>query len=89
YYLRLALRDEPGVLAAVAAALGAEAVSIHQMRQDVTPAAEADGGGAGGEATVLIVTHETTRPRLDAALAAIEATEVSVAAPVAIRIEQV
>ena len=80
YYLILALKDESGVLAKVTAALGAEGVSIHQMRQH---------GESEGEATVLIVTHETKRDRLDAALAVIENSEVSTGAPVAIRIEQV
>ncbi|MEL6793299.1 MAG: homoserine dehydrogenase [Pseudomonadota bacterium] len=78
YYLRLALKDEPGVLAQVASALGDKGVSIHRMHQE----------GAGGEATVLIVTHETLREDLDAALHAIEASAVATDAPVAIRIEQ-
>ncbi len=82
YYVRLSLADRPGTLAQVAAALGAEGVSIHRMVQT----AEAE---EGGEATVLIVTHETMRPKLDAALAAIQKSEVSLGAPVAIRIEQV
>lgn len=81
YYLRLALRDQPGVLARVTAALGDEGVSIHRMRQTADEA-------EGGEATVLIVTHETQRPRLDAALAMIAQSAVSTGAPVAIRIEQ-
>lgn len=79
YYLRLALRDEPGVLAQVAAALGAEGVSIHRMHQE----------GEAGEATVLIVTHETLRDRLDAALAAVAQSDVSLAPPVALRIEAI
>ena len=77
YYLRLALKDEPGVMAQVAAALGKEGVSIHRMHQE----------GEGGEATVLIVTHETMREKLDTALEAIEASHVATGAPVAIRIE--
>ncbi|MFV0475966.1 MAG: homoserine dehydrogenase [Pikeienuella sp.] len=81
YYLRLALRDQPGVLAKVAAALGAEGVSIHQMRQNVE--------GASEEATVLITTHETQREHLDAALAAIAASDVATGPAVAIRIEQI
>lgn len=79
FYLRLALKDEPGVLARVAAALGAEGISIHQMRQTANDV----------EATVLITTHETLRERLDAALAVIEESDVSTGAPVAIRIEPV
>ncbi|MEM8756102.1 MAG: ACT domain-containing protein, partial [Pseudomonadota bacterium] len=80
FYLRLALKDAPGVLARVAAALGEADVSIHQMRQDTDDA-------PAGEATVVIVTHETSRAALDAALGRIEASGVAVGAPVAIRIE--
>lgn len=80
YYLRLALADEPGVLAQVAAALGDEGVSIHQMRQK-------DGETGDHSATALIVTHETTREALDAALAKIAATKVSLTDPVTLRIE--
>jgi homoserine dehydrogenase len=79
YYLRLALKDQPGVLAKVAAALGAEGISIHRMHQE----------GDSGEATVLIVTHETQRAHLDEALRVIEASDVSTGIPVAIRIEEV
>lgn len=79
YYLRLALKDQSGVLAKVATALGAQGISIHRMHQE----------GEGGEATVLIVTHETHRENLDKALAAIEASDVSTGTPVAIRIEDV
>lgn len=82
YYIRLALADRPGALGRVAAALGAVGVSIHRM---VQTADEAEGG----EATVLIVTHDTTRERLDSALAVVAASDVSMGAPVAIRIEPV
>lgn len=79
YYLRFLLKDEPGVLAKVAAALGDNGVSIHRMRQY----AQEDGG-----APVLIVTHESGRGALDRSLAAIDATDASLAPPVAIRIEK-
>ncbi len=82
YYIRLALADRPGALGRVAAALGAVGVSIHRMVQSADEA-------EGGEATVLIVTHETTRERLDSALAVVAASDVSMGAPVAIRIEPV
>lgn len=84
YYLRLALNDKPGVLAQVADALGQSGVSIEQMRQNVESNAE-NGRGA----TVLIVTHETTREALDKALAAFEASENCLAPPVSLRIESV
>jgi homoserine dehydrogenase len=79
HYLRFALADAPGALAQVAAALGAEGVSINRMAQ---VAHEAD------EAPVLIVTHRTGRAPLDRALAAIARLDVCRAAPVALRIEE-
>ena len=78
YYVRLLLADKPGTLARVATVLGDHAISIHRMRQY---------DHEGGAAPVIIVTHEAARQRLDAALATIEASEVSLDRPVAIRIE--
>ena len=80
YYLRLTLNDTPGALASVAGALAAEGISIDQMRQS---------GPNEAEASVLIVTHDTGRAALDRALAAIAASPLSLASPVALRIEQV
>ena len=79
YYLRFALADAPGVLARVAAALGDAGISINRMRQYEH---------ATSEAPVLIVTHRTGRAALDAALATIARLDVCLAAPVAIRIEE-
>ena len=80
YYLRFLLADAPGVLAKVAAALGAAGISINRMRQVEHATAEAP---------VLIVTHRTERAPLDTALAAIARLDVCRATPVAIRIEEV
>ncbi len=80
YYLRFLVDDAPGVLAKVAAALGAAGISINRMRQ-VEHATE--------EAPILIVTHRTARGPLDAALAEIARLDVCRAAPVALRIEEV
>lgn len=78
YYLRLRLEDRPGALASVAGVLGNAGVSIDRLRQYA--------GEAGG-ATVLIVTHPTLRKRLDEAVAAIEALNVSLNRPAILRIE--
>ena len=84
YYLRFSLRDRPGALAKLAAALGGAGVSIHRMRQ------YGQGGGGGGDAVpVVMVTHDAPRAAIDAALAAIAALPESAAAPVAIGIEDV
>jgi homoserine dehydrogenase len=79
YYLRFLVADAPGVLAKVAAELGAAGISINRMRQ-----VEHEGE----EAPILIVTHRADRPALDTALAAIARLDVCRAAPVAIRIEE-
>jgi homoserine dehydrogenase len=84
HYLRLRLEDRPGALAEIARDLGDEGVSIRAMRQHDDRAA--DGGGG---ATVLILTHACARASLDRALAAIAASPVCLAAPVALRIEEV
>ena len=81
HYLRFELEDRPGALAEIAHGLGAEGVSIREMRQHDRP--------EGGLADVLILTHACARAALDRALAAIADRPVSRAAPVALRIEEV
>ncbi|WP_412507216.1 homoserine dehydrogenase [Roseovarius sp. SYSU LYC5161] len=80
YYLRLQLIDKPGALAKITAILGDAGVSIDRMRQY---------GHQDTSAPVLIVTHKTTRADLSEALAAVRETDVVLADPVAIRIEEV
>lgn len=80
YYLRLTLVDKPGALAKVTAALGDSGVSINRMRQYAHDS---------GSAPVLIVTHKTMPDSLDAALSALEKSDVIDGQPVAIRIEEV
>lgn len=80
YYLRFSLLDKPGALAKVATALGNAGVSIDRMRQY---------GHADISAPVLIVTHKCARQELLAATTAIEALDVVVGKPVALRIEDV
>ena len=80
YYLRMALKDKPGALAKIAAVLGDSGVSIDRMRQY---------GHDDTTAPVLIVTHKTAPDGINAALAAMEQTDVVVGQPVALRIEPV
>ena len=80
YYLRFSLLDKPGALAKVATALGNAGVSIDRMRQY---------GHADTSAPVLIVTHKSAHADLQAALAAMDALDVIVGKPVALRIEDV
>ena len=79
YYLRMSLTDKPGALAKVAARIGDSGVSIDRMRQYAHD---------GDIATVIIVTHKTTRTALDEALADITKTGVVSEAPIALRIEE-
>ncbi len=80
YYLRFMLQDRPGALAALTEVLGRHGISIHRMRQY----------GQGENAVpVVIVTHDSQRAEIDAALPEIAALDVCHSAPVAIRIEDV
>ena len=80
YYLRFSLSDRPGALGLIATALGNHSISINRMRQY---------GHDSVIAPVLIVTHATARANLDAALKDIAKIDVSLAPPVALRIETV
>jgi homoserine dehydrogenase len=77
FYLRLSLADRPGALAEIATALGSESVSIHRMRQY---------DHKGDAAPVAIVTHETGESNLNRAIERIAALDVSLDAPVSMRI---
>ena len=61
WYVRLDVDDEPGVLAAIAGSFGEHDVSIKSVLQD----------GRGGEATLIIVTHQAQEVRQRAAVAAL------------------
>jgi homoserine dehydrogenase len=63
YYIRFTVRDEPGVMAKLAGALGDALVSIEQMVQDAEP-------GEGG-ATVVMITHRAREAAVQSALAAL------------------
>lgn len=80
FYLRLTLKDAPGVMAKVTTALADSGVSIDRMRQYSHEDAAAP---------VLVVTHKTTRDTLDHALGLIDAAGVCLQDPVTIRIEEV
>jgi len=80
YYIRMKVLDKPGALAKIAGVLGEAGVSISRMRQY---------GNDDAEATVIIVTHKTTRAAMDEALDAFATTKVLAEPPVAIRIETV
>jgi homoserine dehydrogenase len=78
FYLRLSLKDAPGVMAKVAAALGEEGVSIRQMRQY-----DHDGTAA----PVIFVTHPSLPEAVDGALGRLGAMEECLEPPMALRVE--
>lgn len=65
FYLHVEVADRPGVLAAVAGALGAHGVSLKSVLQR----------GLGENARLVMVTHRIARSRLEAALAAVSELE--------------
>jgi len=80
FYLRFSLQDQAGTLATLATILADNRISINRMHQY---------SHASKTAPLVIVTHNTSRKMLDAALAEIGALKVCLAAPVALRIETI
>ena len=80
YYLRLLVRDEPGVIADVAAALRDENISMESMIQRGRAEGEADA------VPVIIMTHETQEAQIQRALARIAELTAVVEQPRLIRI---
>ena len=81
YYLRFSVRDEPGVLAALAGILGHHSISISRMIQedDATTAT----------AQVVMVTHEASEGAVRAALASIHPLPFIVGPTHLLRVEDV
>ncbi|MGM0583611.1 MAG: homoserine dehydrogenase [Pseudomonadota bacterium] len=79
FYLRLSLKDAPGVMAKVAAALGEEGVSISRMRQY-----EHEGAAA----PVIFVTHPALPASVYGAMGRLGAMEECLDAPMALRVEE-
>jgi homoserine dehydrogenase len=78
HYLRLAVRDEPGVMARITAALGDAGVSLSRIEQPEASGAEAD---------VVLVTHLAREGAVKAALAKMDAERVLLRPGVHLRIE--
>lgn len=81
FYIRLSLRDQPGVLSRVSAELAHAGISIDRMRQQSHDETDA--------APVLIVTHPTKPATVTLALKGIAKTGLTTSTPVAMRIEAV
>lgn len=81
FYIRLSLRDQPGVLSRVSAELAHAGISIDRMRQQSHDETDS--------APVLIVTHLTKPATVELALKGIAKTGLATSTPVAMRIEAV
>lgn len=79
YYLRLSLKDEPGVLAEFTRAFAAQHISVHSITQRAVIADHS--------AQVIVITHETTEAAVKRAANTIAKLKVSVEPPVVLRIE--
>jgi homoserine dehydrogenase len=77
YYLRLAVADEPGVLAAIAGSFAHNDISIASVRQE----------GRGDEAILVLITHAGSEGRHARTIAEIEALEVVKSVRSRIRVE--
>jgi homoserine dehydrogenase len=80
YYIRLMVRDQPGVMADITAALRDEQVSLESMLQR--------GRDPGEVVPVVLVTHETEEAAMARALARIARLDTVLEAPCMIRIEE-
>ena len=80
YYLRLLVKDQPGVIADVAAALRDEDISMESMIQ------RGRAEGEGEAVPVIIMTHDTVEDQIQRALARIADLEAVVEQPRLIRI---
>ena len=69
FYLRFYVSDQPGVLAAIAGALGEQGVSIEQMVQDGRAQAP------GSSVDIVMITHEASWGGVRRALAAVDARD--------------
>ena len=83
YYLRLTVRDRPGVIAEITAVLRDCGVSLKSMLQH----GQAGSASPDEAVPIVLVTHETSESAMRDALARIAALEVVLEAPAMIRIE--
>ena len=86
YYLRFTVVDRPGTMARLSQALGDKGISIESMIQH-NPESDAEAHPAGG-ATVTIVTRQAVEKDVRACLEHIAGTQINVAAPFVLRVEE-
>ncbi len=79
YYIRIAVQDRPGVLAAIAGVLGDNGISIKSVQQK--------GRNTDGDVPIVMLTHHAKEANVQVAMKAISKLDVVAQAPVLIRIE--
>lgn len=79
FYLRLSVKDQPGVLASVAGRLSAHGISIASMLQKPDP-------GKQDQANLFLTTHEASEKSLAAALSEISSLPTTTGEPMFLRI---
>ncbi len=75
YYIRLQVKDHPGAIAAIAARMAEQEISLQSVVQKGPHIVEADTGKKPGQAAmtpVVMITHETTESAIRKAIKAIE-----------------
>ena len=82
YYIRLPAFDRPGVMAAITKRMAEREVSLESLVQ------RSPRGAVGAQASIVIITHETTEEAIRKALDAIEADGKVAEKPQMIRIEK-
>ena len=93
YYVRLALDDKPGAMAAIATRMGDRGISLesivqHRPVMPPTPGMSATPTAPSAPASVIIITHETTEEAMRKALETIENDGKVTERPQMIRIEE-
>ncbi len=81
YYLRMRVKDEPGVLADITRILADGAVSIDAMLQREPAEGEAS-------TDIIVLTHQSIEHRIDTAIGRIEALATVLSAVTRLRVEQ-
>ena len=79
YFIRLEVKDQPGVFARVAGAMADHDISLESIRQH---------GDSADEKTIILITHETTELAVRDALAEIGKDDFLATSPQMIRIEK-
>lgn len=92
YYVRLALEDKPGMMAAIATRMGDRGISLESIVQHTPLAPPVPGAAAEPQrsrpVSVIIITHETTEEAMRKALETIVADGKVTERPQMIRIEE-